>query len=69
MLVVSDGDVGRPFFNPITGQFLKLGYNPYERYAFANKDFLLNAIEYLKDEKGIIEARNKEVKLRLLGYC
>ena len=66
MLVVSDGDVGRPFFNPITGQFLKLGYNPYERYSFANKDFLLNAIEYLKDEKGIIEARNKEVKLRLM---
>ncbi len=66
MLVVSDGDIGRPFFNPITGQFFNLGYNPYERYSFANKDFLLNAIEYLKDEKGIIEARNKDVKLRLL---
>ena len=66
MLVVSDGDVGRPFFNPISGKYLKLGFNPYDRYTFANEDFLLNAIEYLKDEKGIIEARNKEIKLRLM---
>ncbi len=66
MLVVSDGDVGRPFFNPINGQFFKLGFNPYERHTFDNKDFLLNAVEYLKDEVGIIEARSKEVKLRLL---
>ena len=66
MLVVSDGDVARPFYNPITGKFLDLGYNPYERYKFANKDFLLNAIEYLKDENGIIEARSKDVKLRMM---
>ncbi|MEO1262534.1 MAG: gliding motility-associated ABC transporter substrate-binding protein GldG [Bacteroidota bacterium] len=66
MLVVSDGDVARPFFNPVTGKFFKLGFNPYERYKFANEDFLLNAIEYLKDEKGIIEARNKDIKLRLM---
>lgn len=66
MMVVSDGDVARPFYNPITGKFLKLGDNPYERYTFANKDFLLNAVEYLKDEGGIIEARSKEVKLRLM---
>ena len=66
MLVVSDGDVARPFFNPITGKYFQLGFNPYERYKFANEDFLLNAIEFLKDEKGIIEARNKDIKLRLM---
>ena len=33
---------------------------------FTNKDFLLNAIEYQKDEKGSIEARSKDVKLRLM---
>lgn len=67
MLVVSDGDIARPFYNPINGQFFKLGYNPYERYMFANKDFLLNAVEYLKDEKGIIEVRSKDIKLRLMN--
>lgn len=66
MVVVSDGDVSRSARNPITGQLYKLGYNPFEKYRFANKDFLLNAIEYLRDETGIIEARTKEVKLRLL---
>ena len=54
------------FTTLFSGKFLRLGENPYERYTFANKDFLLNAIEYLKDEGGIIEARSKEVKLRLM---
>ncbi|MCB0520886.1 MAG: gliding motility-associated ABC transporter substrate-binding protein GldG [Lewinellaceae bacterium] len=66
MLVVSDGDIARNGFDPQTGKAIPLGYNRIENYQFANKDFLLNAVEYLKDEKGIIEARGKEVKLRLL---
>ncbi len=65
MIVVSDGDiikntVGRD------EQVSPTGYNPFEKFAFANKDFLINAIEYLLDENGVIEARGKEVKLRLL---
>lgn len=68
MMVVSDGDVARNFVvNPQTGQVMPLGYNRFERYQFANKDFLLNAVEYLRDDHGIIEARGKEVKLRLLN--
>ncbi len=66
MLVVSDGDIARNGFDPQSGKPIPLGYNRIENYQFANKDFLLNAVEYLKDEKGIIEARGKEVKLRLL---
>ena len=45
---------------------LPLGYNRYVNYKFANKDFLLNTIEYMLDDKGIIAARSKEVKLRLM---
>ncbi len=66
MIVVSDGDVAKNPVNPETGAFAPLGFNRYDRYTFANKDFLINAIEYLVDEKGVIEARTKEVKLRLL---
>ncbi len=65
MLVVSDGDVARNLTTP-QGKPVPLGFNPYERFQFDNKDFLLNAIEYLRDDNGIIEARGKEVKLRLL---
>ncbi len=66
MLVVSDGDVARNEYDTRQGAMLKLGYNRFENYKFANKDFLLNAVEYMLDDKGIIEARGKEVKLRLL---
>lgn len=66
MLVVADGDIARNLYNPATGQTFPLGYNRFERYRFANKDFLLNAVEYLRDDSGIIEARGREVRLRLL---
>ena len=68
MLVVSDGDIARNLVvDPRQGQVMPLGYNRFERYQFANKDFLLNAVEYLRDDNGIIEARGKEVKLRLMN--
>ena len=37
-----------------------------EKYYKGNKDFLLNAVEYLLDEDGILASRSKELKLRLL---
>ncbi len=67
MLVVADGDI---ISNPADRQnkrFGPLGFNEYEKHVFANKDFLINAIEYLMDDSGVISARSKEVKLRLLN--
>jgi len=52
MLIVSDGDVIRNAINKKENKIEQLGYNPYERYTFANKDFLLNAVEYLFALKG-----------------
>ena len=66
MLVVSDGDVAKNEVDAQKNTSLPLGYNKVERYKFANKDFLLNAIEYMLDDNGIIAARSKEVRLRLL---
>lgn len=67
MIVVSDGDIAKNQFNAKSGSFQPLGYNEFEKYTFANKDFLINAIEYLIDPEGVITARGKEVKLRLLN--
>lgn len=66
MIVVADGDV---VANPVRpdGSVMPLGYNVYEKYQFSNKDFLFNALEYLLDEGGIIQARGKEVRLRMLN--
>jgi len=66
MIVVSDGDVARNNINRSTGEVEPLGYNRFERYTFANTLFLTNAIDYLLDNEGVIEARGREVKLRLL---
>jgi len=65
MLVVSDGDV----IKNLVGEnetFSVLGRNRYNQITYANKDFLLNAVEYLLDESGVIAARGKNVELRLL---
>lgn len=66
MLVVADGDIARNEVNEQEGTFMPLGYNEFEKYQFSNKYFLINAIEYLLDTRGLLEARGKEVKLRLL---
>ncbi|MEM9920386.1 MAG: gliding motility-associated ABC transporter substrate-binding protein GldG [Bacteroidota bacterium] len=66
MLVVSDGDVPKNLYDPRTKKISPMGYNQFEQVTFGNKDFMINAIEYLLDDTGVIEARSKEVKLRLL---
>ncbi|HQV78377.1 MAG TPA: gliding motility-associated ABC transporter substrate-binding protein GldG [Chitinophagales bacterium] len=65
MIVVSDGDVAA---NDLDAQQvpLALGYDKYTRQLFANKDFLLNSVEYLIDDNNLIDARNREIKMRLL---
>lgn len=67
ILVVSDGDIARNNFDFQKNQPSELGFNQYERYTFANADFLLNAVEYMMDDNGIIASRSKEIKLRLLN--
>ncbi len=67
MIVVSDAEIARNYVNPRDGTFQDVGFNPYERRVYpGNGNFLVNAIEYLIDDEGVIEARGKDVKLRLL---
>ncbi len=70
-IVVSDGDLAASQFNLRDKKWEPLGVNVFEKfqgqvYPYANKAFLLNCIEYLLEPHGVIEARAKEVKLRLL---
>ncbi len=66
LLIVADGDFVRNEMNYKTGQPLPLGFDPFTQNQYANEDMVMNAMEYLLDEDGIITARNKEVKIRLL---
>ncbi len=65
-VVIADGDICRNDVSPELNDFKPLGYNNFEKHQFANKKFMLNVIEYLLDNNGVMEARSKEVKLRLL---
>lgn len=66
MIVISDGDVIRNQRKKSTGEIFPLGYDRYTNQQFGNKRFILNCIDYLCDDSGIIEVRAKEIKLRLL---
>lgn len=70
MIVVADGDI---VLNDLSSKIgpLPMGMNLYTlgsqyEYQFANRDFLLNCLEYLTSKNSIIKTRNKEIVLRLL---
>ncbi len=67
MMVISDVDFIQNQFNVSTGSITPIGYNKWERKIYkGNKELILNAIEYMLDENGILASRAKEYKLRLL---
>ena len=45
-----------------------MGYDKYINYTYdGNKKFILNAIQYLSDNDGLINLRSKTLKIRLLN--
>jgi len=69
MVVISDGDIGK---NQILKddaskiQPLDLNRDKWTHQQFGNKDFLLNVVDYLLDDVGLIELRNKTLKISIL---
>ncbi|WP_207422375.1 gliding motility-associated ABC transporter substrate-binding protein GldG [Desertivirga brevis] len=66
IIVVSDGDILKNQVSSQDGSHFPLGYDRYSQKQYGNKNFLLNIADFLTDESGIIELRNKEIKVRLL---
>lgn len=65
MIVISDGDVIKNKLDK-DGIPMELGYDPNSRNFYDNKDFMLNCVNYLLDDNGLINIRSKEVELPLL---
>ena len=65
MIVISDGDVIK---NQLDKNFqpLELGYDKWTNNLYANKEFMMNCVNYLLDDNGLINIRSKEVDLPLL---
>ena len=66
MVVISDGDVAKNKFRS-DGKILPLGYDRYaRRVVYDNKEFLMNAINYLLQEDALISVRSRTIALRPL---
>ena len=65
MIVVSDGDLIK---NQLDKNFqpVELGYDQRSGNLYDNKDFLINCVNYLLDDTGLINIRSKDLDLPLL---
>ena len=68
ILVAGDGDLLRNEVQISGGEPIpmSLGYDADTRQTFGNKEFLMNVINYMTDDYGLISLRQREFKLRLL---
>ena len=66
MIVVADGDLVKNRFIASEGAVLPMGYDYYTQTLYANKDFLLNCVNYLVGDEGMLSARSRNVRLRKL---
>jgi ABC-2 type transport system permease protein len=68
MIIVGDGDIIRNdvIDSPEGPVMVPLGFDRYTSQRFGNKEFLLNAVNYLTDETGLISLRGREFRMRLL---
>ena len=65
MIIVSDGDVIKNQLDK-NNQPLELGYDKWTNNLYANKEFMMNCVNYLLDDNGLINIRSKEVDLPIL---
>ncbi|WP_373516296.1 gliding motility-associated ABC transporter substrate-binding protein GldG [Pricia sp.] len=64
MILISDGDIIK---NQVRkGRPLELGYDKWTNNYYGNKEFLINAVNYLLDENGLINIRNKKLAVPFL---
>ena len=66
MIVISDGDLIK---NQLDKNFqpVELGYDQRSGNLYDNKDFLINCVNYLLDDTGLINIRSKDLDLPLLN--
>ncbi|TAF08372.1 MAG: gliding motility-associated ABC transporter substrate-binding protein GldG [Flavobacteriia bacterium] len=65
MIVISDGDVVKNQIDK--GAPLELGFDKWTNQLYGNKEFLMNCVNYLLDDNGLINIRSKDVDLPLLN--
>ena len=69
MIVIADADIIRNEVRRMGKEEtpFPLGQDKYTGQLFGNRDFLINCMNYLVDNNGLMELRSRELKLRLLN--
>ncbi len=65
MIVISDGDIVRNQFDS-NGNALETGFDKWTGEMYDNRDFVMNCVNYLLDDTGLINIRSKDVSLPML---
>jgi gliding-associated putative ABC transporter substrate-binding component GldG len=66
ILVCSDGDIIVNEVDRKTGNPYPMGFDRFSQHQYGNQDFVINALNYLIDESGLLTAKSKSVGLRPL---
>ncbi|SHE95821.1 protein involved in gliding motility GldG [Mariniphaga anaerophila] len=68
MVVIADGGIitNQVDYSGNPPRFHEMGFDRVSGQTFGNKEFLLNTVYYLNDNRGIMQLRNRNQKLRLL---
>ncbi len=65
MIVIADGDVIKN--DVIRNAPQELGFDKWTGQTYGNKEFLLNSVNYLLDDNGLINIRSKEIAVAFLN--
>ena len=68
MVVIADGGIieNKVDYATTPPRIQELGFDRVSGQTFGNKEFMLNAVYYLNDDRGIMHLRNRTQKMRLL---
>ncbi|MBW8325024.1 MAG: gliding motility-associated ABC transporter substrate-binding protein GldG [Prolixibacteraceae bacterium] len=68
MIVFSDGNLIANKYRIRNGvpEFLEMGYDQYSKQTFGNEELLMNAVNYLSNDEGLMELRSRTFTIRLL---
>ena len=66
MIIIADGDIIKNDVGRNGPQ--ELGFDKWTGQTYGNKEFLLNAVNYLLDDDGLINIRTKEIAVAFLDH-